>query len=479
MLTRGFATLAAALMVAAPAFAQPGKSTIFDVAKERAQRAIVTASDTLPELDSNLPVMGLNLSGAITELKGPKLDQLRATVPSNPMLGDAGNAERLCTIHLFARAGSSPKRVAIFRDKKAEFIAVELDSEKPERCQLKRDAFAATYFEWPNYRGVYEPELVKEPLGQVFEFAAPFTAGRFVMDAKTVGERFLSGGTSKLEADRVLDDEKFSVRLPRRYSPRNPAGLLVWISPMNTGVTPQCFIAALDDLNIICIGAHESGNNRQVTNRYQLAFDALACASQRFHVDPKRVYVTGMSGGGRVSSMLQMCFPDIFTGAVPIVGLSCYENVPSGTGPMVWPAAFSKPKPEMFNLSKTRRLAPITGRKDFNEVEMQRATAILKRDGMHIKLLDDAKLGHEMPTTEQFLECLTWVDEPNVVKRDAEKVAAEKAMEPYTAKYGAAAVKDEQGRRLLYKVMEAGPWTTPAWQAAERLGLVKHEGEGK
>lgn len=468
MLHRGFVILLAILAASGALGQSPKAPTIFDVNKERAQRAVVTAGETLPEFDAGAPMMLLALRGVLADLKGPKLDQLRATYPLSPPLGDAGNAERVCTIHLFVKPGIVGKRLAIFRDKAADFIAVELDANTPDRAQLKRDAFAALYFDWPNYRRGFTPEELKDTIGQSFDLPKPFTAGRMILDKKNVGDRFLSGGASKLETDRDLENEKFSVRLPLNYSAKSPAGLLVWINASNVGQTPPPFVAALDGLNIVCIGAAESGNTRQVTNRQQLALDGVASASKSFHIDPRRVYVTGISGGGRVSSMLQACLPDVFTGAVPIVGLSCYEAVPSGTGKF-FPAAFIRPKPELFNLFKTRRIAPMTGRKDMNEIEMQQAAAILQRDGIKIKLFDDTKMGHEMPTPAQFVEALSWVDEPYQTLRGNESQAAVKALEAYTNKHGSIPPKDEASRRLLYKVMEAGPWTEAAWKAAEFL----------
>src|SRR5262249_155487 len=147
--------------------------------------------------------------------------------------------------------------------------------------------------------------------------------------------------------------------------------------------------------------------------------------------------------------------PDVFTGNVPIVGLSCYENVPNGTG-RFFPASILKPKPEIFTILKTRRMAPMTGRKDFNEVEMQQASAILRLDGLSIKLFDDTKMGHELPVPEHFLEALSWVDEPAKTKLATERDAAAKALEAYTTKHNSDPPKDEPSRRLLYKVMEVG-----------------------
>jgi predicted esterase len=446
----------------------PSKASIFDIGKDRAQRAVVTTGESLPEFSSGGPEMALVLSGVLAELRTAKdLEALRACVPANPMIGDAGNADRICTIHLYTKEAT--KKVGIYRDAKADYVAVELDSTQPDRLQLKRDAFAALAFGWPGYRGSFS-DKVTDPIGTVFQLPKPLTAGRFTIDQQTLGERFLAGGTTDADgADRVLADEKLDVRLPRGYSARKPAGLLIWVSPMATGSPPEAFWPALDAMNLVCIGPADAGNHRRVTNRYQLVFDALASASARYHIDPRRVYLTGMSGGGKVASNLQGCFPDVFAGAVPIVGLTAYETIPSGTG-QYYRASYEKPKAPIFNLLKTRRIAAMTGRKDFNEVPVQQASALMQRDGLQVKLFEDPKMGHELPKPEQFLAALMWVDEPYRKVRDAEQAAAKKAMDACRGRFKGK-MPDAAGERVLWKVMEAGAWTEGAWEAAGILGL--------
>jgi hypothetical protein len=319
------------------------------------------------------------------------------------------------------------------------------------------------------YTGPLDADAVKEPRGEVFELEKPYAAGKVTIDQAMLGERVYGGRKTKLEgSSRELDSEKFYVRLPKGYDPRKPAGLLVWVDPEPGGRPPQEFDKAADELNIVCIGAADSGNTRMASTRYQLALDVVATAERRFHIDARRVYITGASGGGRVASIMQGCFPDVFTGAVPIVGLSIYRNVPTGTGKM-WPAEFGRPQGNLFALLKTRRIGTITGQRDFNHLEIEQTTELYQRDGVDAKMFDDSKMGHEMPTAARFREALLWVDEPWQKLREGEQAAAREALEAAMAKAPGSGHAPEPVRKPLVKVTEVGPWTDEAWKAVEVL----------
>lgn len=468
------------LALTAPSWAQ-SHGGILDLGSVRAQRAVVVQPGSGTPSAEAEPQMLQSLRGVLADLKNKHLDELRACLPLSPFLGDAGTGEPLCIIHLTGKDPRKPKdtadelkkSVSVYRSPSGGFVAVETDASdpRPRRAELRREEFASLLAAWPQYRGAFEP--CADPTGSAFELPKPYEAGRFVIDPPTLSARFQHGARANLAGtERKLDQEKLFVRLPRGYDPRRPAGLLVWIDPTMQGIPPEPLTAALDDLNIIAVGAASAGNARQVVDRYQLVFDGVATVSRRYHVDPRRIYLTGVSGGGRVSSILLGCFPDVFAGAVPIVGLSCYANVPNGVGGW-WRSGYSRPGSALFNQLKTRRMAPMTGQKDFNQTEMQHATDIMRRDGLTIRLLDYPDMAHELPRPDRFAEALSWVDEPYRTLRKSEEEAATKAMAAYTARHGDATPPDEAARRMLHKVMESGPWTPPAWRAAELLGAAQ------
>ncbi len=453
----------------APSASRESLTTLFNVGNARPDRAIITLGEELP---AGWPAAGAGkgamlrrIDGVLADYRATAIAPLRTTLPQNPLLGDAGNSVRVCTIHLFA--GEQTKRLSVLRNSAGEFIIVEVlasSDRSPRRAQLKREEFAALWNSWDTYRGDLKRSAVDRS-GECVDLAPPFAVGRFRFEKPFLAERFNAGHEWTIDASkRSLDDSTFVVRVPKNYDPASPAGLLVWVSPVENGTPPPEWNDALDALGIVAIGANQSGNMRQITDRYQLALDGAQSVRERFHIDPRRIYVAGFSGGGRTSSMLWACVSDVFSGAVPLGGLSCYDPVPNGLG-QFWPRGYEKPNEKIWSLTRTHRIAPITGSKDFNQREVQNATAIFERARIPIKLWDVQGLAHQIPNAATLREALDWVDEPYRTMRASEEDEAGKLV--------AAARKrgslDEQARSLLRKATEAGPWTHSAWEACKLL----------
>ncbi|MCC6660695.1 MAG: hypothetical protein IT437_07385 [Phycisphaerales bacterium] len=454
-------------------------AAIFDFGRDRALRAVISLDDQAAA-PAETPMLGA-LHGVLATLNGTELSTLRATVPPNPFLGEARGATRVAVVHLTGTGGRT-KRVEVMRGVGGEFIAVEMDGEPRARAELDPGAVQELTRDWPAYRGKYSDDACPDPVGRVFEVPGPYEPGRFTMDLKTIGDRFLRGGKTGLNAaTRDLDASKFWARLPdgkERYTPRHPAGLLVWVDARmgpGGGEPPTVFDPALDNLGLICIGAADSGNDRYAVDRYQLALDAVSTATRRWHIDPRRVYIAGISGGGRVASNMVGCFPDVFTGAVPIVGLNFYRNVPVGTGQYVR-AGYMQPRETMLRLLHSRPIAPITGPRDGNYNEIKSAIYLMNRDGLRVRLFEYPEMGHEMPTPRRFEEALTWVDGAYRDTRRLEEEAARKAMEVYEARWHGAPPPDAAARSVLIRVTADGPWTDQAWRAVKLLEQAPEPG---
>lgn len=446
---------------------------VFDVDGRPAVRAVVTTSAALPEVSGVESEMTRALLGVLADLRGRSMEALRATVPPNPALGDA-SGPTVAVVHLFAaeaggKAGVSARRVEVRRAPDGGFVALRQDEGgRIERVTLRGEAFGALVRTWQAYRGGFgEVTLAR---GQVVTLDRPYVAGRVVFTPEVLSARMNGGSRTNLEGTtRDLSQATMFARLPARYDPREPAGLLIWLDPTASGRPPSVFESAADAGNLIVVGVADAGNNRLVVDRYQFAFDLLATASERFHVDPRRVYLTGMSGGGRVASILLGCFPETFAGAVPIVGMSFYQRVPNGVGKF-WPAAYQRPAAEAMRVLRTRRIGAITGEQDFNQREMENTIDLMQRDGLSARLWRFARMGHEMPTAERFAEALAWVDDPWQRAREEESSRAAAALGNYVARFGETAPTSEASRRVLIRVTEIGPWTEAAWKAVRLLG---------
>lgn len=300
----------------------------------------------------------------------------------------------------------------------------------------------------------------------------PYRPSRIILDESTVRERLAGGRRTSLgPTERSLPDELIAVRTPEGGAEDRPLGLLVWVSATPEGTPPPHFFEVADELGLLIIGAADAGNARNRVDRYQLALDGVAMARRHWHIDDRRIYVTGISGGGRISSDLAACFPEVFTGSVPIVGIHTHRPVPLGDGRFI-PAGYRQPEPARWRLFCQHRMAAVTGPLDFNYREIVNAVRILQRGGVPARLFEYEDMAHTLPTPERFAEALRWVDAP-VREADAAGAAeAEELLARYLAKYGEVEIRTEGQHRMLEQVTSLAPWTEPAWAAARLLGVA-------
>ena len=316
----------------------------------------------------------------------------------------------------------------------------------------------------------YEADAYKAIGGVEFIMPQPYIESPTVLNPKIIRAR-IKAQYPKLT--RKPSEELYRVRLPKGYDPDTPAGILIWISPMPDGRIPAIFEPALDNLGLIAIGIDNNGNQRPITDRLQNHLDSIETIAQHYRIDRSRIYLTGMSGGGRCSGILQIAFPELFAGAVPIVGLDTYHNAPTGDPGKFWPARQGRPAAKWMGLLKTRRIAAITGTADFNNPEMVIRKGLLKNDGIDMRLDIIPGMGHTMPTAAQFTSALTWVDEPRSQEAKDALKEAQALMESYQNKYGNTPPTNPVARKMLIEVLTLSPWSKPAWAAAKLLGYEK------
>lgn len=431
-----------------------------------ADRVVVTRDAQLPASRYKSP-MANRLLGVVAVLDAA--ETRRMAIPSRKAreVGWPVETEVLGFAHVSCEGRTVAYRVGVTPDRLALFAAVP---DGPVYA-IGADACDAILTPLRGYAGGFEAET-DTPTARVVAFPGAPRASPILLDETTIRDRLNAGRRTELsETDRYLPDEQFFLRLPERYSPRRPAGLLVWIDATPSGRPPEVFNQAADERNLVMIGAANAGNPRLATDRYQLALDEVATATHRFHIDPARVYVTGVSGGGRISSALFVCFPDVFTGAVPIVGLNCYENVPLGDGRFV-PLGFRKPDGRLWRLLRDHRIAPVSGPLDFNYREISNAVTIYQADGLNVRFFEYDDMAHTLPTPERCSEAIGWVDEPAERARAGAAEEAAAQLEAYLARFDELPVTTDVQRRLLERIMTTAPWSDAAWRACEVLGIT-------
>lgn len=290
-----------------------------------------------------------------------------------------------------------------------------------------------------------------------------------------------------------LPTESFEVHVPEDYDSAKSCGLLVWISPSPSGKPMQQYLELFDKHRLIYVGANNAGNQRLVLARLGLALDAAYNMPRQYAIDPDRIYVAGVSGGGRCSSMLGVIAPDIFRGGMYMIGSDFYRPLPAEEQNQFYPQTYMPPAPKVLNLAKHRsRHVLLTGDTDGNR-HQTRANYDLGfvNDGFDfVTYLQVPKMGHQPPPPEWFEKGLAFLDERPVEK--VEKVILGPVTEPAPRAAAQAPDKDsapdkllrlaklylsnhrpDDARRKLQQIISDYP-TTPA--AAEATQLLAQTG---
>lgn len=196
----------------------------------------------------------------------------------------------------------------------------------------------------------------------------------------------------------VARDERIEWQLyvPASYDPERPPGLLVYVSPSDSGEPPESWQAVLDAANLVWIGANKSGNRTRVARRATYAMVAPAVVARDYRIDSSRVYISGFSGGGRVASMIAPDYPHVFRGALYICGVNPWDDRKSDRADAV----------------RANRYVFLTGRKDFNRRETRSVHRAYRRAGVEKALLMDIPgMDHSLPSPAKLAEALEFLDQ--------------------------------------------------------------------
>jgi predicted esterase len=129
--------------------------------------------------------------------------------------------------------------------------------------------------------------------------------------------------------------EPSSPRLPRGYTSTNQAYLLFIPAEYNASrqwplvlcVSPGDGPMGWPDFEPICrsqgvifASPMNTGNEQPFAKRARIVLDVLDDVRRRLAIDPDRVYLSGMSGGGRVAARVAYALPEACAGVMPICG---------------------------------------------------------------------------------------------------------------------------------------------------------------
>ncbi len=209
-----------------------------------------------------------------------------------------------------------------------------------------------------------------------------------------------------------LSKEKFQIIVPATYRHSERWGVFIWISPGDTPAIPADWEAVLAVRKLLFVGAFKSGNPRNIFDRFRLAVAANTGMRERFNVDERRVYVSGFSGGGRVASMLGVAYADMFSGAMPFMGVNFYEDIPAGDGKTTFHPDFIPDDEVLAIAKKACRYVLVTGEKDFNRAATKSVfeEGYRKQGFASVHYLEAPGIGHGMPSGTWLERGLEFLD---------------------------------------------------------------------
>jgi len=205
-----------------------------------------------------------------------------------------------------------------------------------------------------------------------------------------------------------LMDHTYQAYVPEDYDPHaEPYGLMVWVNSGANGSIPRGWSDVLKAHRLIGIGANDSGNDQGVAVRFGLALDAVHNLKKQYHVDETRIYASGVSGGGKIAGMLATCYPEVFQGAVCIVGVAFYRDIAiTGQANKMWQRSFDRPSNAIIDRARKSRFVLITGPLDGNHDPMLdfMNKGFLPDGFKYMTFVDIPGQGHSVPADPKWID---------------------------------------------------------------------------
>lgn len=203
--------------------------------------------------------------------------------------------------------------------------------------------------------------------------------------------------TAENAAEIIAPDKPISwqVYVPPDYDPEDPPGLMVYISPTRSGDMPRGWQTVMDDRNLIYVAANKSGNRALVARRAVFAMVAPTLIGKRYRLNRERIYVTGLSGGGKMASMVATDHAHLFKGAIYNCGVDFWDEHP----------------PRRFDEIKQNHYVFVTGTLDQALEPTRKVHAQYLRAGVeNSKLMVIRDMTHRNPNRYDFDEAVAYLD---------------------------------------------------------------------
>lgn len=210
---------------------------------------------------------------------------------------------------------------------------------------------------------------------------------------------------------------QYRVNVPDTYDPAIPHGILVFIDNGGNGDVSRRYKELLAKHNLIFIAAMKAGNGSGRNFRQVLAVYAVDLLRDAYNIDEDRIYLSGRSGGGRVTSTAMIMEAETFDGGIPLIGANPVipmRYFKSEGDAFQADGAWARPSRKILrHAARNGRYALISGEKDYNNKGMRAVAEGLKKRGFrYVTYLEEPGLGHNTPSAEWFEKGIKFLDAP-------------------------------------------------------------------
>ncbi len=221
-------------------------------------------------------------------------------------------------------------------------------------------------------------------------------------------------------------DEFAVLHVPQDYDETNLFGLYIEIPSTDEAYLPsEEYQEVFREKRLIYLSPHDAGNRVVLSKRLRLALDGVATVEGTYRIDPDRIYIGGLSGGGVSSTKIAFLLPKPFTAAVNIGRGALLESytvqrtVSYGNGagtikkgstyPPFIPGLDGK-HPKLSRNYQEKRWAFVSGENDYNYEFAKASGSQWKKYGYRARYFHVPELGHEHPPAKTFAEVIEWIE---------------------------------------------------------------------
>jgi predicted esterase len=196
----------------------------------------------------------------------------------------------------------------------------------------------------------------------------------------------------------------WEVYVPSSYDPSRPPGIMLYISPTMKAGVPKTYRQLMDKHNLIWVGANEAGNDmKSYSWRKSISVAGVNRIKERYKVNSDRIFLSGMSGGGRTASDVAIIYADLFKGSIYLCGVNSFPRTSS----------------QMMKTAKNNHFVFLSGTNDFNLGGTKSVCSTYQRAKfLHTKLIVVEGLGHAKPSSEDFDTSIQFLDSLRKVKAE-------------------------------------------------------------